>query len=299
MTTNTQEITTNTQEMQYINLIDKIIKSGETRNTRNSITKGVFGEKLEFDISTSIPIITTKKLAWKVVIKELLWFLSGSTDNQKLLDQNVTIWKGNASREYMDSIGFKDREVNDLGPVYGHQWRHFNAEYIDHKTDYTNKGNDQIESILNLLKNDPMSRRIILSAWNPSQLNQMNLPPCHLLAQFYVSNEKELSCMMYQRSADVGLGLPFNIASYTILTYILAKLSNLKPKKLIITIGDAHIYENHIDTLKEQIKRQPFDFPTLQFNPHKTYSKISDFEIDDFLIENYTYHDTLKMDMIA
>jgi len=292
-------MTTNTQEIQYINLIDKIIQSGETRNTRNSITKSIFGEKLEFDISNSIPIITTKKLAWKIVIKELLWFLSGSTDNQKLLDQNVNIWKGNASREYMDSIGFTKREVNDLGPVYGHQWRHFNAEYINHKTDYTNKGNDQIESIINLLKNDPMSRRIILSAWNPSQLNQMNLPPCHLLAQFYVSNDKELSCMMYQRSADVGLGLPFNIASYAILTYILAKLSNLKPKKLIITIGDAHIYENHIDTLKEQIKREPFNFPTLQINPDKTYSNISDFEIDDFLIENYTYHDTLKMDMVA
>jgi dihydrofolate reductase/thymidylate synthase len=199
----------------------------------------------------------------------------------------------------MDSIGFTKREVNDLGPVYGHQWKHFNAEYINHKTDYTNKGSDQIESILNLLKNDPMSRRIILTAWNPSQLNQMNLPPCHLLAQFYVSNDKELSCMMYQRSADVGLGLPFNIASYATLTYILAKLTNLKPKKLIITIGDAHIYENHIDTLKEQIKREPFNFPTLQFNPDKTYSKISDFDIDDFLIENYTYHDTLKMEMIA
>jgi thymidylate synthase len=292
-------MTTNTQEMQYIDLINKIIQSGETRNTRNSITKSIFGEKLEFDISNSIPFITTKKLAWKVIIKELLWFLSGSTDNQKLLDQNVNIWKGNASREYMDSIGFTEREINDLGPVYGHQWRHFNAEYNNHKTDYTNKGNDQIESILNLLKNDPMSRRIILSAWNPSQLNLMNLPPCHLLAQFYVSNDKELSCMMYQRSADVGLGLPFNIASYATLTYILAKLSNLKPKKLIITIGDAHIYENHMDSLKEQIKRDPFNFPTLEFNPNKTYSKISDFEIDDFLIENYTYHDTLKMEMIA
>jgi thymidylate synthase len=289
----------NSQEIQYIDLINKIIENGETRNSRNSITKSIFSEKLEFDISNSVPIITTKKLAWKVVIKELLWFLSGSTDNQKLLEQNVNIWKGNASREYMDSIGFTEREVNDLGPVYGHQWRHFNAEYINHKTDYTNKGNDQIESVLNLLKNDPMSRRIILTAWNPSQLNLMNLPPCHLLAQFYVSNDKELSCMMYQRSADVGLGLPFNIASYAILTYILAKLTNLKPKKLVITIGDAHIYENHLDVLKEQVKRQPFNFPTLQFNSDKTYSKISDFTIDDFMIENYIYHDTLKMDMVA
>ena len=292
-------MSTKNQENQYIELIKKIIEIGEIRNTRNSITKSIFAEKLEFDISESIPFLTTKKLAYKSVIKELLWFLSGSTDNQKLLEQNVNIWKGNASREYMDSIGFTQREVNDLGPIYGHQWRHFNAEYLDNKTDYTNKGIDQIEYILNLLKNDPMSRRIILSAWNPCQINMMNLPPCHILAQFYVSNQNELSCMMYQRSADVGLGLPFNIASYAILTYILAKLSNLKPKKLIISIGDVHIYENHIDVLKEQIDRKPYNFPILNFNPNKVYSKISDFEMDDFIIENYTYHETLKMDMIA
>ena len=289
----------NTDEKQYLLLIKKIIDSGEIRHTRNSITKSIFGEKLEFNISESIPFITTKKLAWKTVIKELLWFLSGSTDNQKLLDQNVNIWVGNASREYMDSIGFNNREVNDLGPVYGHQWRHFNADYKDNHTDYTNHGVDQIKQVLHLLKNDPMSRRIILSAWNPCQLSQMNLPPCHLLAQFYVNLTGELTCMMYQRSADVGLGLPFNIASYAVLTYILAKLSNLKPKKLIITIGDAHIYENHIDTLKEQITRQPFNFPILVLNSEKEYTCVEDFKIDDFLLENYQYHDTLKMSMIA
>ena len=242
-------------ESQYLNLIKKILESGETRTTRNSITKSIFAEKLEFDISNSIPFITTKKLAWKTVIKELLWFLSGSTDNKKLVDQNVNIWQGNASREYMDSIGFTEREINDLGPVYGHQWRHFNAEYTNQNTDYTGKGVDQIQQVIDQLKNDPMSRRIILSAWNPSQINQMNLPPCHMFCQFYVSENKELSCQMYQRSADVGLGLPFNIASYAVLTYILGKLTGLKPKKIIIIIGDAHIYENHIDALSEQIKR--------------------------------------------
>lgn len=288
----------NHDEQQYLNLIKKILDSGEIRNTRNGITKGSFSEKLEFDISNSIPFITTKKLAWKTVIKELLWFLSGSTDNQKLLDQNVKIWNGNATREYMDSIGFNSREVNDLGPVYGHQWRHFNAEYIDQKTDYTNKGVDQIQQVIHLLKNDPMSRRIILSAWNPSQINQMNLPPCHMFCQFYVNSNKELSCQMYQRSADIGLGLPFNIASYAVLTYILAKLTNLAPKKLYINIGDAHIYENHIDVLKEQIIREPYLFPVLEINSKKEFSKIDDFEIDDFIISNYNYHETLKMDMI-
>lgn len=286
-------------ENQYLELIQKIINTGEKRETRNSITYSVFGEKLEFDISKSIPFITTKKLAWKTVIKELLWFLSGSTDNTKLLEQNVNIWKDNASREFMNLLGFKDREENDLGPIYGHQWRHFNAEYKDHKTDYTNQGIDQIKYVLNLLKNDPMSRRIILSAWNPCQINQMNLPPCHILAQFYVSNTKELSCLLYQRSADVGLGLPFNIASYAVLTYILAKLSNLTPKKLIVTIGDAHIYENHLDALKEQYTRKPFNFPNLYINPNKEYNNIDDFLIDDFIIENYQYHDIIKMNMIA
>ena len=288
-----------TDETCYISLIKKILKLGEDRLTRNSITKSIFGEKLEFDISNSIPFITTKKLAWKTVIKELLWFLSGSTDNQILLDQNVNIWKGNASREYMDSNGFNNREINDLGPIYGHQWRHFNAEYKDNKTDYTNQGIDQIQQVLHLLKTDPMSRRIILSAWNPSQISQMNLPPCHILAQFYVSTNKELSCMLYQRSADVGLGLPFNIASYAVLTYILAKLTNLKPKKLIITLGDAHIYENHIEALKDQIKRIPHNFPILKFNPDKNYVDINDFNINDFILEDYKYHEIIKMNMIA
>ena len=242
---------------------------------------------------------TTKKLAWKTVIKELLWFLSGSTDNKKLTEQNVKIWNGNATREYMDSVGFTEREVDDLGPIYGFQWLHFNADYKDHKTNYDNQGTNQIESVLHLLKNDPMSRRIILSSWNPAQLHLMNLPPCHMMAQFYVSKNQELSCQMYQRSADVGLGLPFNIASYAVLTYILAKLTNMKPKKLIIIIGDAHIYNNHEESLKKQLERKPFDFPKLVINPDKEFNKIEDFVIDDFLVDNYIYHEGIVMDMIA
>ena len=274
----------NSEENNYLSLIEKIIKSGEVRETRNATTKSLFGEKLEFNISESIPFLTTKKLAWKTVIKELLWFLSGSTDNKILVEQNVKIWNGNATREYMDSIGFKDREINDLGPIYGHQWRHFNAPYKNQYTDYTNQGIDQISQIINLLKTDPMSRRIILSAWNPAQLMEMNLPPCHMMAQFYVKGN-ELSCQMYQRSADVGLGLPFNIASYAVLTYILAKLTNLKPSRLIIVIGDAHIYSGHEESLKEQIKRVPFNFPKLVFNPNKKFEKVEDFNIDDFFVE--------------
>jgi thymidylate synthase len=288
----------NLDEQKYLDLINKIINTGETRSTRNSITKSIFGERLEFDISDSIPFITTKKLAWKTVIKELLWFISGSTDNELLTNQNVKIWEGNASREYMDSIGLLDRKVNDLGPIYGHQWRHFNADYVDNHTDYSGKGIDQINNVIYLLNNDPMSRRILLSAWNPCQIKEMNLPPCHIMAQFSVSTEKELSCQMYQRSADIGLGLPFNIASYAVLTYILAKICNLKPKKLIIVIGDAHIYEEHENTLKEQILRKPFSFPKLIIN-EREYKNIDDFKIEDFEIKNYQYHETLKMNMIA
>jgi thymidylate synthase len=290
---------TNVGEQQYLNLIRKVLEEGDTRVTRNSVTKSIFSEKIDFDISDSIPFITTKKLAWKIIIKELLWFLSGSTDNKKLLDQDVKIWLGNSTREFMDSIGFTEREVNDLGPVYGHQWRHFNAEYKNQNTDYTNKGIDQIKEIIHLLKTDPMSRRIILTAWNPCQIKEMNLPPCHMMCQFYVSSNKELSCMMYQRSADIGLGLPFNIASYAVLTYILGKITNLKPKKLSIIIGDAHIYQNHIEALKEQITREPFEFPKLQINSMKEYNNVEDFEINDFEVINYKCYQHIKMDMIA
>lgn len=289
----------NLEEVSYLNLINKIFVKGELRETRNATTRSLFGEKLEFDISNSIPFITTKKLAWKTIIKELLWFLSGSTDNKKLQEQNVKIWNGNATREFMDKIGFLNREENDLGPIYGHQWRHFNAKYKDQNTDYTNQGIDQIKQVLELLKNDPMSRRILLSAWNPSQLSEMNLPPCHMMAQFYVSADKKLSCQMYQRSADVGLGLPFNIASYAVLTNILAKLSNLTPNKLIIVLGDAHIYSSHEELLKEQIKRTPFKFPKLIINPDKNFEKVEDFNIEDFIIEEYSYYEAIVMDMIA
>jgi len=289
----------NSDEQSYLNLIKNVIEKGEIRNTRNSITKSLFAEKLEFDISNSIPFITTKKLAWKTVIKELLWFLSGSTNNKILLDQNVKIWEGNARKEYMDKIGIYNREENDLGPIYGHQWRHFNANYKDHNTCYINKGIDQISNIINLLKNDPMSRRIILSAWNPCQIDEMNLPPCHILAQFYVSTNKELSCQMYQRSADIGLGLPFNIASYAVLTYILAKLTGLKPKKLIIVIGDAHIYQEHEQVLQVQINRMPYAFPKLHINNNKEYTNVSDFNIDDFCVDEYSFHESIKMNMVA
>jgi len=288
--------TCNLEEYNYLNLIDKILKVGQKRSDRTGVgTISIFGEKLEFDISERIPVLTTKKIPWKMIIKELLWFLSGKTDNKILQDQNVHIWDDNTSREFLDSRGLFHLNVGDIGAGYGHQWRHFGAEYIDCKTDYGDKGIDQINEIIRLIKEEPTSRRIILTGWNPSALHKMALPPCHgIVIQFYVRNEF-LDCQMYQRSADVGLGLPFNITSYSILTFIIAQITNLKPGKFIHIIGDAHIYENHVEALKIQLERTPLVFPKLILN--KAINCIDNFKLDDFHLIDYFCYPTIKMSM--
>jgi len=246
-----------------------VIGCGELKKTRNGATVSLFGQQMVFGLqNNSIPLLTTKKMAWKTCIKELLWFISGDTDNQILTKKNVKIWNGNASEEFKKSRGLDYKNKGDLGPIYGHQWRHFNAEYKDCKTDYSNQGIDQLQNIINSL-NDPeerFSRRLLMSSWNPCQLDEMVLPPCHVLTQFHVNKKNELSCMLYQRSGDVGLGIPFNMASYGILTCLLAQHTGLQPGKLIHNIGDAHIYENHIPELKNQNKRSPFPSPILTIN---------------------------------
>lgn len=288
-------------EEEYLNLIRRILKDGTRRENRTGIdTISKFGERMEFDISKSIPFITTKRLAWKTVLRELLWFISGDTNNKTLQDNKVHIWDGNSTREYLDSIGLTEREEGDLGPVYGFQWRHFGAEYGTCHDDYEGKGIDQIKNIVDLLKNDPNSRRIILSAWNPKAQPDMALPPCHVLAQWNVRKENDatfLDCQMYQRSCDVPLGIPFNIASYSILTYMLAHLTGMQPGKYIHVLGDAHVYSNHIQSMKEQLKRTPHKFPTLRFA--RTVTDIDDFREADFIIEGYQYHPTIKMDMVV
>ena len=210
-------------ENQYLSLIRDILDDGEEIKGRNGTTKAIFGSAMHFDLSDNkIPILTTKKVAWKTCLKELLWFIKGSTSNKELQQQNVKIWNGNATREFLDSRGLSNLEENDLGPVYGHQWRFFNAEYETCMHNYNGKGVDQLQNVINLLRNPETrsSRRIIMSAWNPCQLEQMALPPCHVMCQFNVIGDK-LSCSMYQRSGDVGLGVPFNIASYSFLTLLL------------------------------------------------------------------------------
>jgi len=286
-------------DLQYRNLIRNVIGCGELKKTRNGATVSLFGQQMVFGLqNNSIPLLTTKKMAWKTCIKELLWFISGDTDNQTLTKKNVKIWNGNASEEFKKSRGLDYKNKGDLGPIYGHQWRHFNAEYKDCKTDYSNQGIDQLQNIINSL-NDPeerFSRRLLMSSWNPCQLDEMVLPPCHVLTQFHVNKKNELSCMLYQRSGDVGLGIPFNMASYGILTCLLAQHTRLQPGKLIHNIGDAHIYENHIPELKNQILRDPYPSPILAINRRHM---IDDYDLEDFQINNYKYHPSIYMPLIA
>lgn len=189
---------------------------------------------------------------WRGIAEELLWFIQGSTDAKLLQAKNVRIWDGNSTREFLDKQGFADREEGDLGPVYGFQWRHFGAEYKTCQDDYAGQGVDQLNDVIERIRKNPNDRRIIMCAWNPVDIPRMALPPCHCLVQFYVANG-ELSCQLYQRSADMGLGVPFNIASYALLTHMMAHITGLKPGDFVHTLGDAHIYLNHIEPLKEQV----------------------------------------------
>lgn len=217
------------EEYQYLNIIKKVIKEGTRKDDRTGVgTLSIFGTQMRFTLRDNVfPLLTTKRVFWKGVLEELLWFIRGSTNAKELTEKNVHIWDANSSRNFLDSSGFTDREEGDLGPVYGFQWRHFGAEYKDMHTDYSGQGIDQLEQIIDKIRHSPNDRRIIMTAWNPIDIPKMALPPCHCFVQFYVSNG-ELSCQLYQRSADMGLGVPFNIASYSLLTYMLTHITNLK-----------------------------------------------------------------------
>ena len=284
----------NKDEYKYLQLMDTVMKQGLDVEGRNGVTKSSFGEKMVFDLSR-FPLLTTKKMGYKTILRELLWFIKGSTDNQELKDKNVHIWDGNASKSFLESRGLS-YEQDDLGPIYGFQWRHFGAEYKNRHTDYSGKGYDQLKWLINEIKENPNSRRLILSAWNPAVLDDMALPPCHILCQFYV-NQKEntLSCQLYQRSGDMFLGVPFNITSYAFLTYILCKLTGYKPGKFHHILGDAHIYEEHDTAVLLQIKRVPKLFPTLTISDRLT--DIDSISEDMFTIENYESYSRISAPM--
>jgi thymidylate synthase len=285
-------------EKQYLRLVDRILRQGKREQGRNGGTRVLLGEVLKFPLTNdTLPLLTTKKLAWRACLKELLWFIKGDTSNATLVDQNVHIWAGNATRDFLDSRGLYDRPEGDLGPIYGHQWRSFNATYKTCNDIYTGAGIDQLGGIVNALR-DPekrSSRRLILSAWNPLQLDEMALPPCHVLSQFHVTNSNELSCTMYQRSGDVGLGIPFNIASYSFLTHLLAHHCGLVPKQLIHFIANAHIYEDHEEALRKQLDNYPCPFPKLFIKNKKNH--IEDYDISDLDVIGYKPHPVIKMKM--
>jgi len=383
-----------TEEQQYLDLITNILSTGDTRIDRTGVgTHSLFGKcHMTFDLRDGrIPVLTTKKVFWKAVVEELLWFLSGSTDANILKDKGIHIWDGNTTREFLDSRGLTEYKEGDIGPGYGFQWRHFGAEYKGYDTlcsdckasfagselpcnnysehncfQYKGKGVDQIARIIDMIKNDPYSRRIILSAWNPEALDKMALPPCHIMAQFYVKdikspnskdispnskdifpnskdifpnfknkspnfknkspnfknkspNEvggnisggnisggnistKELSCLMYQRSADTGLGMPFNIASYSLLTHIIAKECGIKTGEFIYVVGDSHIYNTHVEAMKEQLKRKPLNGPTVVINNkppnlNNISKSLFDIKSENIKLMDYESHERIVMNM--
>ena len=287
-------------ENQYLKLVSDVLTEGVMEDGRNGKVLTVFGSAMHFSLKdNTIPLLTTKKLAWKTCLRELLWFIRGQTSNEVLKKQNVHIWDGNASREFLDSRGLTNLKENDLGPIYGHQWRHFNAKYSDCNTDYKDQGFDQLDYIIKCLKDtkERNSRRLVMSAWNPCQLDEMALPPCHILCQFNVTDGNKLSCSLYQRSCDLGLGVGFNIASYSFLTHLIAHHCNLEVLDFYYYLGNCHIYEQHIEPLREQIIREPYKFPKIVIK--NKYEDIISYNVDDFEILDYEFHPLIKMEMIA
>lgn len=316
------------EEYQYLNLIENILENGTWEEGRNGRTKSIFGASMRFSLKDGkIPILTTKKTAWKTCLKELLWFIRGETDNRLLKEQGVHIWDANGSRDFLDSRGLTDYEVDELGPIYGRQWRAFNKPFFCEKEKKSiedmyigahmtsgpidwqithnyfqlldETGVDQLQQIIDALK-DPKqrnSRRLVMTAWNPCQLDQMALPPCHILCQFNVHDGNKLSCSMYQRSVDTILGQPFNIASYSFLTHLLAKHCGLEAHEFVYFMGNVHLYENAIEAAELQMTRDPFEFPTVSIE--QVRGNINDYQVEDFKIHNYKSHDAIKVAMIV
>lgn len=271
---------------QYHDALRQILENGQDKTDRTGVgTRSIFGMQMRFDLRKGFPAITTKKLAWRAVVSELLWFLEGSGDERRLAEilhgtrdsSKKTIWTANAEAEYWKP---KARFAGDLGKIYGTQWRNFN-------------GVDQIQTLIDGIKTNPDSRRHILSAWNPAELDQMALPPCHVLSQFDVT-DGHLSCQLYQRSADFGLGVPFNIASYSLLTHIVAIECGLHVGEFVWTGGDCHIYHNHMDAVREQLSRAEFALPVLHVTSGKPWNQ---YVVDDFVLDNYQHHGLIEMKM--
>jgi thymidylate synthase len=291
---------------QYQDMLYHILKNGEVRKDRTGTgTIGVFGYQNRYDLSKGFPLMTTKKTSLRIIFEELKWFLNGDTDIKYLLDKNVNIWNADAYRDYFSKmedysdvlkmtyeefVEHSKEHGYDLGSIYGKQWRSWSLS--EEKSEHFLNTVDQIANVIESIKNDPYGRRHIVSAWNVGELKEMALPPCHLLFQFYVSSDGKLSCQLYQRSADTFLGVPFNIASYALLVHKIAHLTNLEAGEFIHTFGDAHIYLNHIEQVKEQLFREPKELPTLEII--RDVKSIDDFVWEDFSLIGYDPHPAIK-----
>lgn len=289
-------------EQSYLDLLKNILDNGEDRPDRTGVgTRSIFGAQMRFDLSKGFPAVTTKKLAWRAVVSELLWFIEGSGDEYRLREilhgqrytDKKTIWTDNATADYWTKKKLQ-RHPGDLGRVYGVQWRRWRKPLI-RINKVVLQNHDQLMELVEGLKKDPFSRRHIITAWNPGELDLMALPPCHMMSQFYVSNDKKLSCHMYQRSADCFLGIPFNIASYALFTHMIAQVCDLKVGDLIISIGDAHLYQSHLEEAKEQLTRIPFESPKLWLNPE--IKDITKFTMNDIELIDYKCHPPIQAKM--
>jgi len=296
----------NHDEFQYLDLLRDIYENGKSRDDRTKIgTRAVFGRQIRFNIADSVPLITTKHVGWKSVVKELLWFIKGETDSKTLEQQGVNIWKSNSTREFLDNRGLHHYSEGDIGPMYGFNWRHLGARYNGTAHEYSGNGFDQLQWLIHSLKTDPYSRRHMITTFNPLVVDQGVLAPCHgIVTQFFVEDDidssssiKHLSCHVYNRSQDTFLGMTWNIFSYAVFTHIVAKFTGMKPKELVISTGDTHIYTNHLEQCKMQLSRTPLPFPRLVINDRVVDKGIDNITIDDFDLIGYMCHSAIKAPM--
>lgn len=295
----------NSDEYQYLNLVENIINNGETKKGRNGLVKTIFGIQHVFGLE-NFPLLTTKKMFFSGIVKELLFFLKGQTNSKILENEGVKIWTENTTRNFLDQRGLKTYQEGDMGPMYGYNWRHYGYEYKGFNHDYKNKGFDQLKELVTSLNQDPNSRRHLLTTYDPSVVDKSVLAPCHgIVIQFNIRNNKYLDCKMYQRSADIALGYPFNIASYAILVNILCEVTSYLPGKLYMTLGDCHLYEEHIDSIKEQLNRIPLTFPKIELKKfvgitlEDKMNYIESLNHSDISLKNYDSHPHIKFKMIA
>lgn len=296
-------------ERAYLDVLADILKNGRSRDDRTKVgTLAVFGRQMRFDISKSVPLLTTKHMGWKSIVEELLWFLKGQTDSKILENKKINIWKGNTTREFLDNRGLGHYAEGDIGPMYGFQWRHMGAEYMGAAHDYKrpqHQGHDQLKWLIEQLKTDPNSRRHMITTYNPLDVDKGVLAPCHgIVVQFFVEadakhEQQTLSCHVYNRSQDSFLGMPYNIFSYAVMVHIIAKFVGMTPHELVISTGDTHIYSNHVEQVREQLQRQPLPFPTIKINDAVLVrpNGIDDMTIDDFELIGYMSHPAIRAPM--